>query len=208
MVAAATGASAFRATTRHSIARPRATSATALDAFRLKEGETRNMFDGPRPLVLERDACGVGFIANTSGGEEFGTHKVLMQGLRALDCMEHRGACGGDGISGDGAGVMTQVPWRLFDEYRGEDCPRPGVGMVFLPREEGRRGAAMDVIRRVCEANDLVFLGWREVPVDYDVLGPQAEGSAPSIWQLFVKAPSRLEDTEDARDGFERTLCK
>jgi glutamate synthase (ferredoxin) len=220
VVAAATAASAFRAatTTRQTpMARPpggrRASAAaasaatTALGAFRLKGGETRNMFEGPRPLVLERDACGVGFIANTSGPEEFGTHKVLLQGLRALDCMEHRGACGGDGISGDGAGIMTQVPWKLLDQYRSEgDCPSPGVGMVFLPRDAERRKAAMDVVRRVCEANDLVFMGWREVPVDYDVLGPQAEKSAPSIWQLFVKAPSRLEDTEDARDGFERTL--
>ena len=48
--------------------------------------------------------------------DEFGTHKVLQQGLHALDCMEHRGACGGDGISGDGAGIMTQIPWQLFAE--------------------------------------------------------------------------------------------
>ena len=120
--------------------------------------------------------------------------------------MEHRGACGGDGISGDGAGVMTQVPWKLFTDYTSDDCPMPGVGMVFLPRDTTRRNAVKDVIRRVCEANELVFVGWREVPVDYAVLGPQAEKSAPSMWQLIVKSPSRLEDTEEARDGFERTL--
>ena len=53
--------------------------------------------------------------------------------------MEHRGACGGDGISGDGAGIMTQIPWKLFAEYRSDNCPQPGVGMVFLPRDESRR---------------------------------------------------------------------
>ena len=73
--------------------------------------------------------------------------------------MEHRGACGGDGISGDGAGVMTQIPWRLFAEFATEACPRPGVGMVFLPREAARREAVQAVVERVCAANDLEFAG-------------------------------------------------
>ncbi|KAL7552362.1 hypothetical protein ACHAWF_015596 [Thalassiosira exigua] len=179
---------------------------TALEAFRLKDGETSNMFEGPAPLVKERDACGVGFIANTNGGDEFGTHKVVQQGLHALDCMEHRGACGGDGISGDGAGIMTQIPWKLFSEYRSESCPQPGVGMVFMPRDEARRDEVKQVIERVCEANELEFLGWREVPVDPETLGPMARDVAPSMWQMFVKAPKRLDDDEETRDGFERTL--
>mmetsp|Transcript_49724 Transcript_49724/g.105715 ORF Transcript_49724/g.105715 Transcript_49724/m.105715 type:complete len:1674 (-) Transcript_49724:475-5496(-) len=181
-------------------------STTSLNAFHLKEGETPNMFEGPAPLVKERDACGVGFIANTKSGDEFGTHKVLAQGLRALDCMEHRGACGGDGISGDGAGIMTQIPWKLFKDYRSENCPKPGVGMVFLPQEEARRNEVKEVIEKVCEANELQFLGWREVPVDPSTLGPQARDAAPSMWQMFVKAPTRLDDDEETRDGFERTL--
>eukprot|EP00569_Conticribra_weissflogii_P004752 CAMPEP_0171341962 /NCGR_PEP_ID=MMETSP0878-20121228/12651_1 /TAXON_ID=67004 /ORGANISM="Thalassiosira weissflogii, Strain CCMP1336" /LENGTH=1701 /DNA_ID=CAMNT_0011844453 /DNA_START=175 /DNA_END=5280 /DNA_ORIENTATION=- len=180
---------------------------TALSmAFPLKEGEVSNMFEGPRPLVKERDACGVGFIANTSSGEEFGTHKVLKEGLAALDCMEHRGACGGDGVSGDGAGIMTQIPWKLFSEYRSESCPQPGVGMVFLPQNEERRNAVKKVIEEVCEKNELKFLGWREVPVDADSLGPMAKAAVPSMWQMFVKAPERLNDDEETRDGFERTL--
>jgi glutamate synthase (ferredoxin) len=179
---------------------------TSLQAFKLKEGETKNMFEGPAPLVKERDACGVGFIANTQSGEEFGTHKVLQQGLAALDCMEHRGACGGDGISGDGAGIMTQIPWKLFSEYRSENCPQPGVGMVFLPQQEDRRSKVMEVIENVCKANELDFLGWREVPVDPSALGPQAREAVPSMWQMFVKAPKRLDDDEESRDGFERTL--
>eukprot|EP00559_Dactyliosolen_fragilissimus_P004754 CAMPEP_0184863826 /NCGR_PEP_ID=MMETSP0580-20130426/12672_1 /TAXON_ID=1118495 /ORGANISM="Dactyliosolen fragilissimus" /LENGTH=1692 /DNA_ID=CAMNT_0027362387 /DNA_START=217 /DNA_END=5295 /DNA_ORIENTATION=+ len=175
-------------------------------AFKLEEGETSNMFDGPRALVKERDACGVGFIANTKSGEEFGTHKVLQQGLVALDCMEHRGACGGDGISGDGAGIMTEIPWKLFSEYRSESCPKPGVGMIFLPRDEGRRDAVKKVIESVCKSNELEFIGWREVPVDKDVLGPMARDAAPSMWQFFVKAPKRLDNDDESRDGFERTL--
>jgi len=165
------------------------------------------MFLGPAPIVRERDACGVGFIANTvEGTDGLGTHKVLKQGLTALDCMEHRGACGGDDISGDGAGIMTQIPWRLLDEYRSEDCPKPGVGMAFLPQEEGRRNRVKEVIEKVCGDNDLEFLGWREVPVNPDVLGPLARDVVPSMWQMFVKSHNRLDDTDEARDSFERTL--
>jgi len=120
--------------------------------------------------------------------------------------MEHRGACGGDGISGDGAGIMTQIPWKLFAEYRSDNCPQPGVGMVFLPRDESRREQVKSVIEKVCAANELEFLGWREVPVDPSTLGPQAAEVVPSMWQMFVKAPQRLDDDEETRDGFERTL--
>lgn len=121
--------------------------------------------------------------------------------------MEHRGACGGDGISGDGAGIMTQIPWKLFAQYRSDNCPQPGVGMIFLPQDASRREKVKELIQRVCEANELKFLGWREVPVDHEVLGPQARAVAPSMWQMFVTAPSRLkDDDEETRDGFERTL--
>jgi glutamate synthase (ferredoxin) len=120
--------------------------------------------------------------------------------------MEHRGACGGDSISGDGAGIMTQIPWKLFDEYRSENCPQPGVGMIFLPRDEARRDAVKKRIEAVCIANELDFLGWREVPVNQDVLGPMARATMPSIWQFFVKSPKRLDNDDDERDGFERTL--
>jgi len=175
-------------------------------AFDLKEGEVSNMFEGPAPLVKERDACGVGFIANTSSGDEFGTNKVLTEALVALDCMEHRGACGGDNVSGDGAGIMTQIPWTLFDEYRSDECSKPGVGFVFLPRDEERREAVKEVIKSVCESNELGFIGWREVPVDNETLGPMAKAVVPSMWQFFVKAPKRLDNDDEDRDGFERTL--
>lgn len=233
-------------------------------AFQNSE-EDSNIFDGPLALTKERDACGVGFIANTQSGgksfyfflllslslspfdclqyslslilvmrycskkktqkmlvrsssihktqthshkhaEEFGTHKVIQQGLSALTCMEHRGACGGDSISGDGAGVMTQIPWKMFTEFRSDSFPEPGVGMTFLPRDESRRNAVKDRIQKVCEANELEFLGWREVPTDPSVLGPLARASMPSVWQFFVRSPQRLKNDDKERDGFERTL--
>ena len=120
--------------------------------------------------------------------------------------MEHRGACGGDDESGDGAGIMTQIPWKLFSEYISDDCPKPGVGMIFLPRDEERRNAVKEVIESVLEKNELGFLGWREVPVDNSKLGPMARDVVPSMWQFFVKAPERLENDDEDRDGFERSL--
>lgn len=177
---------------------------TSLSAF-AGDPQTSNMFDGPMALVKERDACGVGFIANTN--EEFGSHDVIQKGLSALTCMEHRGACGGDGVSGDGAGIMTEIPWKLFDEYRSDSCQKPGVGMVFLPRDKERREAAQAIIEDVCRDNELDFLGWRKVPVDASVLGENAKNAQPYIMQFFVKAPESLKDNDDKeRDGFERTL--
>lgn len=180
-----------------------------------------NMFDGPLALVQERDACGVGFITNTQ--VEGGSHKIIQQGLAALSCMEHRGACGGDGQSGDGAGIMTQIPWKLFHNFTSSDkCPQPGVGMVFLPQNPERRLAVQQMIEDVCTHNELEFIGWRTVPVDPSVLGESARKAQPYIMQFFVRAPKRLlpldkaegsvnginsdEDAVAARDGFERTL--
>uniref|UniRef100_A0A7S1BLT7 glutamate synthase (ferredoxin) n=1 Tax=Corethron hystrix TaxID=216773 RepID=A0A7S1BLT7_9STRA len=179
-------------------------SPTRRMAFTDRTSDTSNMFDGPMSLVKERDACGVGFIANVN--EEFGTHKVVQEGLHALDCMEHRGACGGDDVSGDGAGVMTEIPWKLLSEYTSESCSRPGVAQVFLPRDEERRNAVKKVIEDVCAANELEFIGWREVPTDESVLGEMARAVVPSVWQFFVKNPVRLFNDDASRDGFERTL--
>ena len=121
--------------------------------------------------------------------------------------MEHRGACGGDSISGDGAGVMTQIPWDLFPEFRSVKHTHPGVGMIFLPRDEEKRNLVKQRIEAICEANELEFVGWREVPVDPSVLGPMARDAMPSIWQFFVNPPVRLTPSDDSvRDGFERTL--
>eukprot|EP00957_Ditylum_brightwellii_P140473 10702699-Ditylum_brightwellii.AAC.1 len=78
--------------------------------------------------------------------------------------MKYRRACGGDGESGDGAGIMTQIPWKPFDKYCSETCPQSGVGMIFLPRDPKHRTAIKEMIKNVCKHNELGFLGWREVP--------------------------------------------
>ena len=88
------------------------------------------------PLVSERDACGVGFLVDRKGRRQ---HDVMARALHALGCMEHRGGCGGDRVSGDGAGVMTSVPWELFEEQgylKGKKSENCGVAMTFLPQTE------------------------------------------------------------------------
>eukprot|EP00978_Attheya_sp_CCMP212_P021633 scaffold63463_cov41-Attheya_sp.AAC.2 len=177
-------------------------SATVVSAF--GPAENQALSSHPRS-----SSFGVGIIANTQsgGGEEFGTHKVLQEGLSALGySMQNLRAIKGDGVSGDGPGIMTQIPWKLFKDYKSESCPQPGVGQIFLPRDQERRDAIKEVIENVCKANELEFIGWREVPIDTAVLGPLARDAAPSIWQFFVKSPERLNNDDDARDGFERTL--
>lgn len=96
-------------------------------------------------IIAERDACGVGFIANL---KKQSSHQVVQDALTALGCMEHRGGCGGDNDSGDGAGVMTKIPWKLFFSwFEQQGLPLPeganaAVGMVFLPREKGAYDSA------------------------------------------------------------------
>ena len=148
--------------------------------------------DSPAPAAVagERDACGVGFLAHLEGRP---SHWVLQQALRGLRCMEHRGGCGGDGDSGDGAGILTAIPWSYLEQVWPTASTSAssvrGLGMVFLPVEPDRQATA----RRICEEEavrlGLVSLGWREVPVDPQVLGPLARETVPSIQQWLLSAP-------------------
>lgn len=173
-------------------------------AWKDLEDQSSNMFDGPMALTKERDACGVGFVAHA---QRPASNQVLEKGLAALTCMEHRGACGGDLISGDGAGIMTQIPQELLFPQVGIDLDStPGVAMIFLPQNEERRKNVMAVIEDVCRDNELEFVAWRQVPVDWNVLGPLARQAVPSIWQFFVRPPTRILQSDDWQDSFERTL--
>jgi glutamate synthase (ferredoxin) len=90
-------------------------------------------------ILAERGACGVGFVANLRNNP---SHSIIQDALTALSCMEHRGGCGADNDSGDGAGIMTRIPWSLLNEWVNKqglpslDEANTGVGMVFLPKEE------------------------------------------------------------------------
>ena len=145
--------------------------------------------DSPAPAAVagEKDACGVGFLASLRGEA---SHWVLQQALRGLGCMEHRGGCGGDGDSGDGAGVLCGIPWSYLEAVWPEaaaaaGAPR-GLGMVFMPADAARREQARAFCDEEAEKLGLRSLGWRAVPVDPAVLGVMARSTAPVIEQWLL----------------------
>jgi glutamate synthase (ferredoxin) len=159
----------------------------------------------PSPLVSrEHDACGVGFVARASGER---SHEIVRMALDAVARVAHRGAAATDN-SGDGAGLLTQIPTRLFyrEAYRlglGLEPGRPfGVGFLFLPPEHEALGRAIRLVEEVIARNGMPFLGWREVPHDPEALGPLARASCPALRQVFVGRPAAIHDD----DAWERAL--
>jgi glutamate synthase domain-containing protein 2/glutamate synthase domain-containing protein 1/glutamate synthase domain-containing protein 3 len=135
---------------------------------------------------FEHDSCGVGFIVQVNG---LSNHAVIMDGLRILKNLEHRGAIGGDKKTSDGAGILIQIPHTYFQELPGFSLPEPGlygVGMFFLSQDK----ATQDALRKLIEEQVIVeggtVLSWREVPTDDTSLGDIARAGSPSVWQLFV----------------------
>ncbi|KGG13542.1 MULTISPECIES: glutamate synthase large subunit [Prochlorococcus] len=141
----------------------------------------------PEALTGERDACGVGFLAQIDGNP---SHWVLQQALRGLECMEHRGGCGGDSDSGDGAGILCEIPWKylenIWPSVRLSNDRAYGLGMVFMPSHEKERKVVKDIFVKEAESLGLVSEGWRDVPIDPSVLGPLAKETAPFIEQWLV----------------------
>ncbi|MAR07688.1 MAG: glutamate synthase large subunit [Cyanobium sp. NAT70] len=147
----------------------------------------------PEAVAGEKDACGVGFLAQLSGQP---SHWILQQALRGLDCMEHRGGCGGDGDSGDGAGILCAIPWSYLAQVWPVAAQGGGLGMMFMPTDDQRREQA----RRFCDEEastlGLSSAGWREVPVDPTVLGPMARQNAPAIEQWLIGAEVQGDELE------------
>jgi len=154
------------------------------------------------PLVGERDACGVGFLADTKGRNN---HDIIARALHALSCMEHRGGCGGDRVSGDGAGVMTAVPWGLFEadgSLGGKPADSMGVAMAFLPQQPEAAQQAQHLLETQAALKGFEVVGWREVPQAKESLGPLARDALPTIRQAFLHHPTLR------RDDLERALYK
>jgi len=131
----------------------------------------------------ERDACGVGFVASRSGTS---SHAILREAITALGCMEHRGACGADQITGDGAGVMTDIPFELLGYRRGEVA----VATLFMPRDSLRRKKSLDVFTATLAFHGLEVIGFREIPVDPSVLGEEAVLSRPAMVHAIIRRPA------------------
>jgi glutamate synthase (NADPH/NADH) large chain/glutamate synthase (ferredoxin) len=154
---------------------------------------------------FEHDACGVGFVAHTSGKR---SHKTVRMGIQSVCNLTHRGAVGGDTQTGDGAGILTQLPRRFFllEEprlgWRLDHESELGVGMLFMPRgDEDAYALCRALIEYVITTKGLGLLGWRDVPVDQSVIGDSSALTAPRIQQVFVKKPKHFSEAE-----FERTL--
>jgi glutamate synthase (NADPH/NADH) large chain len=167
----------------------------------MKETTSRGLYTPE----LEHDACGIGFVANINGTK---TNQNLLDALTMLENMEHRGGKGSSPKTGDGAGVLIQIPYDFFaDEAKrlGFELPAPGkygVGMVFFPRDKKVSNACREVLRKNIKELGLELIGFRVVPVDHSVPGPGAAEVEPVIEQVFVKP---LDETVTG-DAFERKL--
>jgi glutamate synthase (ferredoxin) len=156
--------------------------------------------------VEERDGCGVGFIAHQQGHK---SHDLLAKTLYALNCMEHRGGCSADRDSGDGAGILTGIPWPLLQQDLALDesliaAEQVGLAMVFLPQATQAQALAVAIINEKIEALGFKLVGWRSVPVKPEVLGTQARENLPEIRQVVVASP----DANLAGDTLERELYR
>ncbi|MGE5053053.1 MAG: glutamate synthase large subunit [Acidobacteriota bacterium] len=152
----------------------------------------------------EHDACGIGFVASINGTK---SHDIIRKGIQVLLNLAHRGACGCDPETGDGAGVLIHIPHKFLArecEKLGFVLPEPGaygVGMTFLPVEKHPRLQCEGMLERIVREEGLTVLGWRDTPVYASSIGRVARASQPYIQQIFVGRPSGMEE-----DAFERKL--
>jgi len=148
----------------------------------------------PQPQGLydpaqERDSCGIGFVANIKGQK---SHDIIVKGIQVLINLTHRGACGCDPETGDGAGVLIQIPHKFFAREcakRGFTLPPAGeygVGMTFLPVERHDRLQCEGILERIVTEEGLTVLGWRDTPINGAAIGREARNSQPYIQQIFV----------------------
>ena len=155
--------------------------------------------------AYEHDACGIGFVANIKGNKN---HQTIADALTVLENMEHRGACGCENNSGDGAGILIQTPHEFFfDEClkMGVHLPafgKYGVGVIFFPREIRLRETCREIFNRSAEKLGLDIITYRKVPVNTADIGVTALSVEPEMEQVFIACPDTIHDA----DAFERKL--
>jgi glutamate synthase (NADPH/NADH) large chain len=152
----------------------------------------------------ERDACGIGFVASIKGVK---SHETILKGIQVLINLTHRGACGCDPVTGDGAGITIQVPHAFFEREcsnLGFTLPLPGeygVGMVFLPVERHQRLVCEGILEGIVREEGLHVVGWRDTPIKSEAIGRIARGSQPYIEQVFIRHAKGMD-----QDQLERKL--
>jgi glutamate synthase (ferredoxin) len=154
---------------------------------------------------FEHDACGIGFVVHIKGQK---SHQIVEQALTVLHNLDHRGACGSEENTGDGAGILLQMPHAFLQSVcraLGIDLPQPdayGVGMIFLPPDAAQRQACETRLETIVREEGQEVLGWRDVPVNDGDLGEISKSCKPFIRQLFIGRQTALKDNM----AFERKL--
>ncbi|MBU2939951.1 glutamate synthase large subunit [Lacinutrix sp. C3R15] len=146
---------------------------------------------------FEHDNCGAGFICSLTGKR---SNDIIHKALEILVKLEHRGAVSSDGVTGDGAGILIDIPHKFFKIFCEFELPEAGeyaVSNVFLPRKENQRQYCIAVFEKEIQNQGLQLIGWRDVPVNSDVLGKVAKTTEPFVKQVFIgKADNKLTDRE------------
>ncbi len=161
--------------------------------------------EGLYDSFYEHDACGVGFVCNVQNEP---VHDIVQKGLEMLNNLVHRGACGCDDRTGDGTGILLQIPHEFLapvQEELGAGVRTPGkyaAGMVFLPREADTQALCRNAVEEIVRAEGQEFLGWRRVPICPDSVGEAAAKMQPELWQVFIGCGKQTAD----QDAFERKL--
>ncbi|MSU61893.1 MAG: glutamate synthase large subunit [Pedosphaera sp.] len=154
---------------------------------------------------FEHDACGVGFVANIKGRK---SHEIIRQGLQILVNLDHRGACGCEANTGDGAGILIQMPHGFLQKVApiaGVKLPELGhygVGMMFLPPDAAERARCEKIFEKFAEEEGQTILGWRTIPTNNSTLGNTAKAAEPCMRQVFIGRNPGLKDSA----AFERKL--
>jgi glutamate synthase (ferredoxin) len=151
--------------------------------------------------ATEHDACGVGFVVHQKGVR---SHDIVDKAMRVLINLEHRGACGCEANTGDGAGILMQMPDKFFRKVTPFPLPEAGAygaGLVFLPRDARDRETVKELVARIVAEEGQTLLGWRDVPSDNRLLGDSAKATQPIFQQLFIGAATGLRGL-----AFERKL--
>ncbi|MBI1939646.1 MAG: glutamate synthase large subunit [Ignavibacteriales bacterium] len=169
--------------------------------LKYQRADGRILSNGLYDPKFEHDNCGVGFVAKLDG---IPTHTIIENSITVLVNLEHRGALGGDKSTGDGAGIMCQVPDEfLRTEAQSIKLPSSGdyaLGMIFFPKEKSLSGNCKKIVERIIYEEGCEVLGWRKVPVNNSILGELAKKTEPDVYQLFVHRG------KISADAFERKL--
>src|SRR3989338_107110 len=154
---------------------------------------------------FERDSCGVGFACNIKGMK---SNAIVKQGIEVLHRLSHRGAVGSDPKTGDGAGILIQIPHEFFKKAASAekiDLPGQGLygtGLIFLPQDAKERKFCKEAFEKIINGHDQILLGWRNVPIDDSDIGKSAKSAEPVFEQIFIARDKGIDDEL----AFERKL--